>query len=72
MQQITLCKKCNGYIEKNITWNSTIPPKVCTCHETTHSPYGWTCPRCYKINSPWKGNCDCEPPSNTQDCETKV
>jgi len=38
---------------------------ICTCHGTTTYPnketynYGWLCPRCNKVNAPWKGQCDC-------------
>ena len=26
------------------------------------APYGWECPRCGKINSPWTNQCDCRRP----------
>jgi hypothetical protein len=45
------------------SWNSTSQPKMCTCPKPTN-PSGslaWECPRCKKINAPWKGSCDCEP-----------
>ena len=24
-----------------------------------NSQYGWICPRCDKVNAPWKSECDC-------------
>ena len=32
------------------TWKSSSPPPT---------EYGWACPRCGKINAPWKSQCDC-------------
>jgi hypothetical protein len=68
---LKLCTKCHGYIGDRITWNSTIPPKMCTCISETH-PYGWECPKCNKINAPWKESCDCTPHLTSEDCEAKV
>jgi hypothetical protein len=25
------------------------------------SNYGWICPRCSRVNAPWKETCDCSP-----------
>lgn len=32
---------------------------MCTCPKTTS--LAWECPRCKKINAPWKDSCDCKP-----------
>ena len=39
------------------SWNSTVPPVMCSCPKSL----AWECPRCKKINAPWKGSCDCTP-----------
>jgi hypothetical protein len=41
------------------SWNSTAAPRMCTCISPVS--LAWECPRCKKINAPWKGNCDCTP-----------
>ena len=33
---------------------------MCTCFIV--STLAWECPRCHKINAPWKGSCECTPP----------
>jgi len=58
-----LCTKCQGYKNMPYTWNSTMPPKMCTCISPTNS-LSWECHRCGKINAPWKSSCDCTPPTN--------
>jgi hypothetical protein len=40
------------------SWNSTAPPKMCSCPKVSLS---WECHRCGKINAPWKASCDCTP-----------
>jgi hypothetical protein len=57
------CITCQGYKTMSFSWNSTSQPKMCTCPKPT-DPSGslaWECPRCKKINAPWKGSCDCTP-----------
>ena len=54
-----ICPICQGYKTIPYTWNSTVAPKMCTCPTT--SSLAWECPRCKKINAPWKGSCDCAP-----------
>ncbi len=56
-----LCPQCQGYKTIPYTWNSTVPPKMCTCPTTSF--LAWECPRCKKINAPWKESCDCTPPT---------
>jgi len=53
-----LCTKCQGYKTMPYSWNSTIQPKMCTCKPVS---LAWECPRCKKINAPWKPSCDCTP-----------
>ena len=67
-----MCPNCLGYKTMPYTWNSTFAPKMCSCPKTTS--LAWECPRCNKINAPWKGSCDCTPPNNLMSptCETKV
>lgn len=45
------------------TWNTTFPPTMCTCPKPVNllGTLAWECPRCKKINAPWKGSCDCTP-----------
>jgi hypothetical protein len=57
-----LCSNCQGYKTTPYTWNSTFPPKMCTCISPTS--ISWECHRCGKINAPWKSSCDCTPPTN--------
>jgi len=40
-------------------WNSTAQPRMCTCISPVS--LAWECPRCKKINAPWRGSCDCTP-----------
>ena len=54
-----LCTKCQGYKSHPFSWNSTAAPKMCTCISPVS--LAWECPRCKKINAPWKGSCDCTP-----------
>lgn len=54
------CTKCQGFKTMPYTWNSTAAPKMCSCPKVSLS---WECHRCGKINAPWKGSCDCTPPS---------
>lgn len=32
---------------------------------TENTNYGWTCPRCMKVHSPYSTQCDCPPPTFT-------
>lgn len=54
-----MCTKCQGYKTMPYSWNSTAAPKMCTC--ISSGSLAWECPRCKKINAPWKGSCDCTP-----------
>jgi len=45
------------------TWNSTFAPRMCSCPVNPRYDLAWECPRCKKINAPWKGSCDCTPPN---------
>jgi hypothetical protein len=56
-----ICTTCRGYKTMPLTWNSTGKPPMCTCPKVSLS---WECHRCGKINAPWKGSCDCTPPTN--------
>jgi len=40
------------------SWNSTAPPRMCSCPKVSLS---WECHRCGKINAPWNKSCDCTP-----------
>jgi hypothetical protein len=66
-----ICPICQGYKTIPYTWNSTVTPKMCTCPTT--SSLAWECPRCKKINAPWKGSCDCTPSplSSAPTCTTQ-
>lgn len=26
---------------------------------SSHIEYGWVCPKCNRVNAPWKSSCDC-------------
>jgi hypothetical protein len=36
---------------------------MCNCPKAANllGTLAWECPRCKKINAPWKGSCDCTP-----------
>ena len=54
-----LCTKCQGYKTMPYTWSSTAEPRMCSCPKPI--TLAWECPRCKKINAPWKSSCDCTP-----------
>ena len=54
------CTVCGNLKTFPYAWNSTVPPVMCSCIKT--STLAWECPRCKKMNAPWKGSCDCTPP----------
>ena len=42
--------------------DSTTGTSTSTTYRSSSPPpteYGWACPRCGRINAPWKSNCDC-------------
>ena len=41
--------------------NSTTTTGTSTTYKVSSPPmeYGWACPRCGRINAPWKSTCDC-------------
>jgi hypothetical protein len=43
------------------SWNSTAASRMCNCSVNPRYDLAWKCPRCKKINAPWKGSCDCTP-----------
>ena len=54
------CKDC-GHL---FTLPKEIPDEempVLTVPKTTVIKYGWVCPRCGKVNSPFVDHCDCKP-----------
>ena len=57
------CTTCGNLKSMPYSWNSTVPPVMCICPKT--SSLAWECPRCKKINAPWKGSCDCGPTSGS-------
>jgi hypothetical protein len=66
-----LCTKCQGYKTMPYSWNSTAAPRMCTCISPVS--LAWECPRCKKINAPWKGSCDCTPtPFGDATCGTQL
>jgi hypothetical protein len=54
-----LCTQCQGYKTMPYSWSSTAQPKMCSCPKP--KSLAWECPRCKKINAPWKASCDCTP-----------
>jgi hypothetical protein len=54
-----LCTKCQGYKTMPYTWSSTVTAKMCTCISPT--TLAWECPRCHKVNAPFKNSCNCLP-----------
>jgi hypothetical protein len=53
------------------TWNSTFAPKMCSCPVNPRYDLAWECPRCKKVNAPWKGSCDCTPtPFGAPKCDS--
>ena len=57
------CTTCQGYKTIPYSWNSTAKPQMCTCPKPVSllGTLAWECPRCKKINAPWKASCDCTP-----------
>ena len=53
------CTVCGNLKTFPYTWNSTLPPVMCTCSKAPS--LAWECTRCHKMNAPWKGSCDCTP-----------
>lgn len=53
-----ICTTCQGYKTMPFSWNSTAPPRMCSCPKVSLS---WECHRCGKINAPWNKSCDCTP-----------
>lgn len=33
---------------------------------SSHIEYGWVCPKCNRVNAPWKSTCDCFTNNNWQ------
>jgi hypothetical protein len=56
-----MCTKCQGYKTMPYSWNSTAASRMCNCSVNPRYDLAWKCPRCKKINAPWKGSCDCTP-----------
>ena len=56
-----MCTKCQGYKTMPYSWNSTAATRMCNCSVNPRYDLAWKCPRCKKINAPWKGSCDCTP-----------
>ena len=54
-----LCTKCQGYKTMPYAWSSTAIAKLCTC--SREPSLAWECPRCHKINAPFKKSCNCLP-----------
>lgn len=53
-----MCEQNNE--TKNTT--TTTPSTTQTINQPAIYQYGWVCPKCGRVNAPWKGTCDC---SNT-------
>ena len=51
-----ICTTCRGYKTMPFNWSSTAPPIMCNCSK--EQTLGWKCPRCHKINAPWKSSCE--------------
>lgn len=59
-----LCERCGGYLQVPIfLLNQTVFPRMCNCPKAVNH-LAWECPRCHKINSPYKDSCDCLPNKN--------
>jgi hypothetical protein len=54
-----ICTTCRGYKTMPFSWSGTGQPQMCKCSK--ESSLAWECPRCKKMNAPWKGSCDCTP-----------
>ena len=54
-----LCTKCQGYKTMPFTFNTSITARMCECANSAPPP--WECPRCHKINAPFKDSCNCLP-----------
>lgn len=70
-----MCTTCQGYKTMPFSWNSTSQPKMCTCSKPVNllGSLAWECPRCKKINAPWKESCNCTPSplNNSPTCGTE-
>ena len=57
------CTVCGNLKTLPYAWNSTLPPMMCTCPKPASllGTLAWECPRCKKINAPWKDSCNCKP-----------
>src|SRR5262245_47612425 len=59
------CRKCGGILVGSIQITSDF---FCQGHSANNNsiehtpPFGWECPRCHTIHSPFKMSCDCAPP----------
>lgn len=40
--------------------------------DKTITMFGWTCPRCMKVHSPYSAQCDCTAPSYTTTSSTQI
>ncbi len=64
-----ICTTCRGYKTMPFNWSSIASLIMCNCPK--EQTLAWKCPRCYKINAPWKSSCDCGPTSfNSSTCAT--
>ena len=44
---------------------------MCSCPVNPRYDLAWECPRCKKINAPWKDSCSCTPLSSAPTCSTQ-
>ena len=58
----THCTKCGGLVYDDGSLCIPSPKHFCCCPidiRYSNPHYGWTCPRCFKVHSPYSIGCDC-------------
>lgn len=52
-------KKTTDKVQVGESTTGTSTSTTYTINSKTPTEYGWVCPRCNRVNAPWKSQCDC-------------